>query len=196
MVQTFKIPWRAWYGDEDFILEFPDSWDIQLFNMKDAKAISNKTEIEKCLKNPIDSSTIYEISKGKQSAVIVFDDISRPNRMDSIISVVLEELTQAGISKDKITLISAIGAHRPMTRQDFIKKVGLSVVESMNIENHHPYENLIYIGESAFGTPIYVNKTYYEADVKISIGSVIPTHSLGLAAEPKLSFPESAAYKL
>ena len=56
---------------------------------------------------------------------------------------VLNELNQAGIDDDNITLIVALGAHRPMMRSDFIKKVGLSVMERINVKNHHPFLNLI-----------------------------------------------------
>jgi len=42
MVQSFKIPWGAWYGDQDLALEFPDSWDVQLFKMQDGKPITQQ----------------------------------------------------------------------------------------------------------------------------------------------------------
>ena len=50
MVQSVKIPWAAWYGDEDFALEFPDSWDVKVFNMKNAIEVSVE-EIRDALNN-------------------------------------------------------------------------------------------------------------------------------------------------
>jgi len=188
MVQKFKIPWAAWYGDNDLNLEFPDSWDVNLFRMKDAKELSQK-EIVNCINHPIGTPSIQEIAKGKRSVVIVVEDISRPARLEHILNVIINQLNTAGINDDNINLIYALGAHRPMNRQDSIKKVGLTIVERIQIENHHPYENLVYIGESNKGTPIYLNKTYHDAEVKIAIGSVLPHPLAGFGGGAKVILP-------
>ncbi len=188
MVQIFKIPWAAWYGDQNLALEFPDTWDVKLFKMKDAPEIS-KEEIETAINNPIGTPTILKIARGKQNAVIVIEDISRPSYLEEILNIVLDQLNDAGIDDEKITIIYALGSHRPLNRQDSIKKVGLSIVERVNIENHHPYENLIFVGKSNFGTPIYLNKTYHSADVKIAIGTVIPHPLAGFGGGAKIILP-------
>ncbi|MCK4380254.1 MAG: nickel-dependent lactate racemase [Candidatus Lokiarchaeota archaeon] len=188
MVQIFKIPWAAWYGDEDLSLEFPDSWDVGLFNMKDANEISKK-KIENAINNPIGTPPLEEIARGKQNAVIVVEDISRPTSMETILNIILTKLNSVGIEDDKITLIYALGSHRPLDRRDSIKKVGLNIVNRINIENHHPYENLIYMGESQMGTPIYLNKTYHDSDLKIAVGSVVPHPLAGYGGGAKIILP-------
>ncbi len=188
MVQIFRIPWAAWYGDEDLTLEFPDTWDVKLFNMRDAPEISRE-EIESAINNPIGTPTLKEIAQGKQNAVIVVEDISRPTPMEPILNNVLNQLNSLGINDDKITIIYAIGAHRPLDRRDSIKKVGKSILDRVNIENHHPYENLIYLGKSNIGTPIYLNQTYYNADLKITIGTVIPHPLAGFGGGAKIILP-------
>ena len=188
MVQTFKIPWAAWYGDEDFTLELPDSWDVKVFNMKNAKEIFPK-DVEVALNNPIGTPTLIELAKGKQNAIIVVEDISRPTPMENILKIIIDQLNTAGIEDEKISILSALGAHRPMHRQDFIKKVGISIVDRVNIENHHPYENLIFIGDSEKGTPIYLNKSYHDADLKIAIGTVLPHPLAGFGGGAKIILP-------
>ena len=188
MVQIFKIPWAAWYGDEDFTLELPDSWDVKVFNMKNAKEISQK-DIEVALNNPIGTSPLIELARGKQNAIIVVEDISRPTPMENILKIIINQLNTAGIEDEKISILSALGAHRPMHRQDFIKKVGISIVDRVNIENHHPYENLIFIGDSEKGTPIYLNKSYHDADLKIAIGTVLPHPLAGFGGGAKIILP-------
>ena len=188
MVQIFKIPWAAWYGDEDLSLEFPDSWDVGLFNMKDANEISKK-EIENSINNPIGTPPLEEIAGGKQNTVIVVEDISRPTSMETILNIIIAKLNSVGIKDDKITLIYALGSHRPLDRRDSIKKVGLSIVDRINIENHHPYENLIHMGESQMGTPIFLNKTYHDADLKIAVGTVVPHPLAGYGGGAKIILP-------
>lgn len=188
MAKIFKIPWAAWYGDKDLPLEFPDSWDIKLFSMQDANEISIE-EIETAFNNPFGTPPLIEIAKEKKIAVIVVEDISRPTSMEGILNIILDQLNSAGIEDDKITIIYALGAHRPLDRRDSIKKVGLSIVDRINIENHHPYENLVYIGESNKGTPIFLNKTYHNADLKIAVGTVIPHPLAGYGGGAKIILP-------
>jgi len=188
MVQSFKIPWAAWYGDKDFNLEFPDSWDVKIFGMKDADELSQK-QIETAINNPLGTPTLQEIAKGKQNAVIVVEDISRPASLEGILNFIIDQLNIVGMKTNNITIIYAIGAHRPLDRRDSIKKVGRSIVDRINIENHHPYENLIYIGETKKGTPIYLNQTYHNADVKIAIGTVIPHPLAGYGGGAKIILP-------
>jgi nickel-dependent lactate racemase len=189
MVQIFKIPWASWYEPEELVMEFPDSWDIQLFDVKNVPEIKDEVEIRKILNNPIGSPTVSELANGKKNAVIVVDDISRHTKTEMILKVVLKELNHAGIKDENITLIVALGGHRPMTREDFIKKIGLSILERINVKNHHPFLNLKFLGESKLGTPIYVNQTYYESELKITIGGVIPHALAGFGGGAKIVLP-------
>ncbi|MHA1476581.1 MAG: lactate racemase domain-containing protein, partial [Promethearchaeota archaeon] len=68
-------------------------------------------------------------------------------------------------------------------------KLGKDIVSRFKIENHHPYENLIHLGDSKIGTPIDVNKTYYSADLKIAVGGVIPHPLAGFGGGAKIVLP-------
>lgn len=190
MVKKFSIPWGAWSGEnESHSLEFPEEWNVNLYDMNGSEDITSPQAIQDTLKAPIGTPTIGEIAKGKKNAVVVVEDISRPTRCDLICEVILEDLNKAGVDDEHITLIGAIGSHRPMMREDYIKKVGLTTVERINIENHHPYENLVELGESNMGTPIHVNKTYYDAEIKIAVGTVIPHPLAGFGGGAKIILP-------
>ncbi|TFF97604.1 MAG: DUF2088 domain-containing protein [Promethearchaeota archaeon] len=189
MTQKINIPWGAWYGDEDLQLNFPDSWQIEKFNILDSTPIKNRDIIKNKLQNPIGTEPLSKIASHKTTAAIVVDDISRPTKAEPIVKIILEILNDSGISDENITLIFAIGAHRPMNRIDYIKKLGPEITERLNIENHHPYENLVNLGTSSLGTPIFLNKTYYEADVKIALSSVLPHPLAGFGGGAKIILP-------
>ncbi len=190
MAKTFKIPWAAW-RDPDFLeLEFPDSWEITNFRMNGADGpVLNEDEIKQAILNPIGTPKISELAKGKETVVIVVDDMTRTTPVSKIIPHVLEELEKGSIFKDKVTILLALGAHKPMNREDCILKLGKDLVDTLNIENHHPYENLTHLGESKIGTPIDVNSTYVNADLKISIGGVIPHPLAGFGGGAKIVLP-------
>jgi nickel-dependent lactate racemase len=190
MLNEFNIPWAVWREPEFLELTFPETWDIKLCNMNGSGVSEiSKDEIRESILNPIGTSKISELANGKKNIVIVVDDMTRPTQISKILPHVLDELKVVNIKTEQITILLAIGAHRPMNRQDCILKLGIDIVNEFRIENHHPYENLEYYGESKKGTPIYVNKTYANADLKIAIGGVIPHPLAGFGGGAKIVLP-------
>ena len=190
MTQKIKIPWATWREPGFINLDFPDSWDISICNMEGAKYSElSEVEIKNAILNPIGTLKLSELAKGKTNIVIVIDDMTRPTPIYKILPSVLEELKKANIKENQITILLALGAHRPMTRQDCILKLGKEIVNKFRIENHHPYENLEYLGKSSKGTPICVNKTYVDGDLKIAIGGVIPHSLAGFGGGAKIVLP-------
>ncbi len=190
MAKIFNIPWAAWRDPEMLEISFPDSWDVSNCRMNGADApLLSSEQIKHVINNPIGTSKLSELAKGKEKIVIVVDDLTRTTPADKIIPHVLDELKNANVEQENITILLALGAHKPMSRQDCILKLGKEIVDSFNIENHHPYENLIDLGESKAGTPIEVNATYYHADLKIAVSGVIPHPLAGFGGGAKIVLP-------
>ncbi len=190
MVKQFKVPWAAWRDPHYLKLEFPDSWDVSVCKMKDADAPELSSEdIRKGILNPIGTPSLSVIAQGRKNVVIVVDDMTRTTPSSKILPFVFEELEKADISEEQITILFALGAHRPMNKNDCLLKLGKEIVSRFKIENHHPYENLVHLGDSKIGTPIDVNKTYYNADLKIAVGGVIPHPLAGFGGGAKIVLP-------
>ncbi len=190
MVKQFKVPWAAWRDPHYLKLEFPDSWDVSVCKMKDADAPELSSEdIRKGILNPIGTPSLSVIAQGRKNVVIVVDDMTRTTPPSKILPFVFEELEKADISEEQITILFALGAHRPMNKNDCLLKLGKEIVSRFKIENHHPYENLVHLGDSKIGTPIDVNKTYYNADLKIAVGGVIPHPLAGFGGGAKIVLP-------
>ena len=147
------IPWAAWYGKAPCRLEFPDSWDVQVCPMRGGKDIGDEG-IRRALADSIGAPPLREYAKGRESAAILVDDLSRPTPAFRLLPYVLEELRHAGIGEDRVKIIAAVAAHRPLTRDDFLKKVGPEIVERMQVLNRNAYENLEFLGYSSRGIPI------------------------------------------
>lgn len=188
MSQTTHIPWKSWFGDELFSLTFPDDWQVTTCAMNDAEALTEQ-EIEMSFQKPIGTPTIRELARNKKSAAIVIDDISRPTKGESILKVLLRELELSGITSDKVKIILALGGHRPMMRDDIIKKVGEQINYSVDVMNHYLHENLVDCGKSALGNPILINRYFMEAELKLSVSSVIPHIWAGFGGGAKNILP-------
>jgi len=183
-----KIPWKMWYGNKNLELTFPDAWKVHVTCMKDAADIG-KEGIEKSLSFPCATQDIKELARGKKKVAIAVDDLTRPTPAYRLLPPLLNKLMEAGVRKENITIIIAVGAHRPLTRKNLIKKVGRKVVNEIPIYNHCPYENLEYLGQTLRGTPIYVNKTFFEADLKIGVGFIMPHALAGFGGGAKIVVP-------
>ncbi len=186
--KTVRIPWKSWYGNEQLELKFPATWQVTKEDMKGAKRLS-EADIRSRIKNPIGTPSLKELARHKRSVCIAIDDMTRPTEVYKILPAVLEELKQAGVDENEIFILASLGTHRPLTRDDLVKKVGGSVVKRFRVYNHNCYENVKYIGDTSFGTPVHVNKFYLTADLKVGIGMIAPHTLAGFSGGGKLVFP-------
>lgn len=168
-----SIPWRAWYGQEHLDLTFPEAWQVQVCAMRGGEDIGD-AGIRGALKNAIGAPPLREVARGRSRAAILVDDLSRPTPAFRLLPYVLEELSAGGIGQDDVTIIGAVAAHRPMTRDDFVKKIGREAVERLRVINHNAYENLDFLGYSSRGVPIFVNRDLMACEVRIAMGMITP----------------------
>ncbi|MEM0215535.1 MAG: lactate racemase domain-containing protein [Archaeoglobaceae archaeon] len=185
-----RVPSHIWQ-DRDLELKFPDSWDVSVFKMKghESKALSRE-EMLKAIRNPIGSKTLRELSDGKDSAVIIFDDLTRPTKVGEIAELVLEE-----IKLKEVVFVCANGAHGAFDREDFVMKLGERIVENYPVFNHNPYQNLDYLGETSFGNPIEINAEVMSYPLKIAIGSILPHPQFGFGGGAKIILPGIAGIR-
>ncbi|MCL4302297.1 MAG: DUF2088 domain-containing protein [Anaerolineae bacterium] len=182
---AIQIPWAAWHGDYQIELTFPASWDVLEARMQDAPALSDK-EVGDRLKTPIASAPLSQLAQHRQNAVIVVEDITRPTPLHRLLPPLLAELETAGIPGERVRILIGSASHRPNTREDAVKKLGQHIVETVEVRNHHPYENLVSLGMSERGTPILMNRDFVEADLKIAIGTVVPHEDAGFGGGAKV----------
>ena len=188
------ISTRAWYGDEELRLNFPDGWEIQTLSPRDASKLS-EAEIQAAFDEPIGAPRISELAKGKRSAAIIVDDLSRPTPASEIAPFVLRELMQAGVPKNEIRFVVGGGSHRGLTTDEIGKKVGAAVAAEYEVVNHDFMAgNLRALGNLDSGLPIYINPVVADADFKICLGGIYPHSSVGFGGGAKLVLPGVAGY--
>ena len=184
-----KMYSRAWYGDEEITLTFPENWEVTMVAPKDAPKLSDAA-IEAAFGQPIGTPRIEEMARGKSDAVIVVDDLSRPTPAAAVIPLLLRELHQAGIPKNEIRFVVGPGSHRPLTEEEIVKKVGADIAASYEITNHDFMSgNLRALGNLDEGMPIYINPVVADADFKICLGGIYPHKAVGFGGGAKLIVP-------
>lgn len=194
MKNTVKVRSGAWYGDNELTLNFPANWDIEMLNPKDAPALTTP-QIEKSFAETIGTKRISELAKGKKSATIIVDDMSRPTPAYQVIPFLLRELNTAGVPKSEIRFVVGVGGHRPISDEEMVKKLGADIVAEYEVTNHDFLSrDLRPLGNLENGTPLYINRTVADADFKMCLGGIYPHSSVGFSGGAKLIVPGTAGF--
>lgn len=194
--KTVRMRTNNWFGDDFMEIDFPDSWDVRTKLMAGHdRPPMNEQEIRARIRDPIGSRPLSEIAEGKETAVIVFSDLTRGDDPKAVLPFILEELHKGGIEDDCINFISGLGAHGTMTRLDWAKKLGEDVVSDYLVFNHNVYDHFEDMGTTSRGTPVEMNSGYAEADVKVAIGGIIAHSFAGFGGGGKGVFPGVASLR-
>jgi lactate racemase len=172
-VQQIVIRTHEHYGDVWERLDFPASWDVQVQNMAGHDApVLGRAEIRDRLRSPIGTAPLRELAQGKRSAVITFDDLTRPTPISAVAPVVAEELLAAGIPSDRIVFLAACGTHRSLEQDEVVRKLGLEQLQDLTWINHNPWDNLEEVGTTSAGNVVRINRTFAASDLRITLSGV------------------------
>jgi nickel-dependent lactate racemase len=164
---------KAWYGDELIIYKFPDNWELKVFSPK-TQPVLNELQIQQKIMNPIGSEPLSSILKPNMKICIISDDISRPTRTDIIIPLLIKILKSNNITLKNIFIVIASGMHSLMDSNQKLVKFGYNIANNVKIIDHNYKKDLVYLGRTNSGTPIYVNKYVAESDLVIGVGGIYP----------------------
>ncbi|HBK69527.1 MAG TPA: nickel-dependent lactate racemase [Firmicutes bacterium] len=148
--------------------------------------------VEKALRNPIGLPTLDELVKKKgKRVVLLVDDMTRSTPQKVILPVLVNELNRVGVKDEEITALICLGTHRLMTTEEIINRYGEEMTTRIRFINHDykDIENMVEVKVSDGSIPIMVNKIYYESDISIAIGNIIPHMYAGFAGGAKMVQP-------
>ena len=180
------------YGRTGLKVEVPDRNLAAVLQVRDLPAIpSPERAILKALQSPIQSPSLAELADGKRTACIVAFDITRPVPHQIILPPILKCLERVGIASQDITLLIATGTHRPNSKEELVEMFGRQMVDSYRIINHDATDSSAqaYLGETSRGTPVWVNRSYTQADLKILTGLIEPHMVAGYSGGRKAICP-------
>ena len=186
-MQAFEIPWGQWYEQSTRTLTFPDHWDVRYCAMQSLDSLTEE-QIRDKIDHPVGTATLEEMAKGRKSACIIIDDISRPTPGALLLPIVIKKLVAAGMDYSQIKVLVALGGHRPMTRQEMITKVGAWVIEHVAVLNHSPHSaDLVTVPDD--NQVIKINKNFMDADLRIAVGCIVPHTLAGFSGGAKAVIP-------
>ena len=140
------------------------------------------------LENPVGSPKLRNLVKSGQKIAIVTSDISRPLPSYDILPAVLDELYQAGVKAEDITVVLALGTHRRHTEEEKKRLVGSRCYEEVRCVDSDP-NDCVHLGVTSRGTPVDITRVVAEADFRICLGNVEFHYFAGYSGGAKAIMP-------
>lgn len=169
-------------------------YDTRLILPREPEPVDLLEAARAALQRPVGSPRLSELAAGRRSAVIVTSDTTRavPNKV--LLPLVLAELQAGGISEADITVLIALGAHRPLARSELAELLGGELVDRVNVLNHDPRGPLGAVGATSSGNELRVAQAFVEAELRVALGLVEPHEFAGFTGGGKAVLPGIAGH--
>jgi len=147
------------------------------------------------LRHPTGTPPLRDMVRATDRVAIVISDITRPTPNHKLVPWLLEELSH--VPRENFVVINGLGSHRANTREELIGMLGQAVVDGIRVENHDAFDDdgLVHVGRNSYGSDVFLNKTYVEADFRIATGFIEPHFFAGFSGGPKGISPAVAGIK-
>jgi lactate racemase len=183
------------YGKQGLDVDLPDRNVVGVLSMGEAGQLADPAgEIQRALEQPLGARSLAELARDASSACIVLCDITRPVPNTLLLPPMLAVLEGAGVPRDAITLLVATGLHRPSSTDELRAMVGQEILNTYRVANHRAraIEEQRFLGHTHRGTPVYIDRVYCEAELKITTGFIEPHLMAGFSGGRKLIAPGCA----
>lgn len=180
------------YGRHGLEVELPDGPLVKCLGYRPLEPVADPAQtVAARLAQPTGALPLAELARGRRSACVVISDVTRPVPNRLLLPPILQTLEAAGIPRQQILILVATGLHRPNLGDELVEMVGPEIVEQYRIENHHGQVEAehVYLGQTPRDVPVWIDRRYVEADLKITTGLIEPHLMAGFSGGRKLICP-------
>jgi nickel-dependent lactate racemase len=187
------------YGEGRLPLEIPHGYDIESVSPRTITDFpSSLDEINRSLENPINSEPLSQLMSRAKTAVVVINSEQDIELNRDLLRILLDILRTSMTSSADITLLFSpkSGTSNGLHEINYI--LGEPTAHGHQLVLHDPKddENLCYVGDtSTFSTPVFTNKRFVEADIRIGLGTIRNNIFLGATGGRLSVIPHVSGYK-
>ena len=183
------------YGRTGLPVEFPDD-RTTVIEPTYLDGLPDQTgAIREAVDRPLGSAPLRELVNTGQTVAISVCDVTRPMPSATVLPVVLDAL--AHVPTEQIAILIASGTHRATTHDELVEMLGAAVVDRYRIVVHDAFDDaqLTSLGDVEHRIPVWLNRAWVEADVRVTTGFVEPHFFAGFSGGPKMVAPGLAGFK-
>lgn len=160
------------YGEGSLTVPLSGAGRVDAINPNDLPpARDARAEVRRAMAEPIGGPTLADCARGKRSAAIVVDDMTRPVPTHLMLRPIVEELLAQGMSQDRIVVVAATGLHRALSEREMdVVRDGLD----LRVISHDARDaaGLATVGTTRGGSELVLNRAVVEADLRILTGDI------------------------
>jgi len=131
--------------------------------------------VERALSDPVAAPRLRRLARGAAAVAVTIPDASRPCPSPEILEHVLEELHEAGVPDDGITVVVGCGVHRTTTAAEQEVLAGAPLAARLRTEDAQGLETpIVDLGLTSGGAPVHIARRVAEADLAVTVGVVEP----------------------
>lgn len=179
----FTIP----YGKTELSFNLPDARHVTLIAPQAAAPAPDPLAVvNRALDEPVGGVTLADFSDARSAAIAV-NDKTRPVPHRHLLPPLLARLEDLGLPPEAITLLIATGTHSPMTPDEYPAILPPDIIERYPIICHNADNeaSLIHLGQTERGTPVWLNRHYAQADLRLVVGNMEPHQFMGFSGGVK-----------
>ncbi|HVX43590.1 MAG TPA: nickel-dependent lactate racemase [Mycobacteriales bacterium] len=191
MPDTVTVPLA--YGSGRLTVPFPAARTTVIEPEYRAATADPAHLLRAAVQAPVAGPPLAQIVRPGQRIAISVCDITRAQPRELMLEAVLAEL--AGVDRSDIVVLIATGTHRANTDAELRAMLGDEVVDTVRVVNHdaRDSQSMVWCGEFGAGVPVWLNREWVEADIRITTGFVEPHFFAGFSGGPKMVAPGLAA---
>ena len=176
----------------------PEEHVSDVLEGKAVPAVDVKEATIDCMRHPIGTKPLAEIVKPGEKVCLVCADVTRSwNHSADFVIHIVNELNAAGIPDADIEIVFAQGTHRAHTAEENVRTVGEEVCRRIHLVQHDSRnkDELVYMGDTKLGTPVWLNRHVVEADRVILVNGITTHLFAGYGGGRKLILPGVAGWE-
>lgn len=144
------------------------------------------------VETPINAPTLAEFLGDARDVLFIVNDATRPTPTSRVLDIIAEDLEGVDCH-----FIVATGVHRAPTEEEYVQIFGGHYARLKDRIHAHDArsDEMVFLGTSANGTEMHVNKLGVRAHKIVIIGSVEPHYFAGYTGGRKSFLPGIASFK-
>jgi nickel-dependent lactate racemase len=177
--------------------EVPHANLMGVYEPRSIGELDEEAEITRGFASPIGAPRLRDAVRSNYRVLILIEDNTRGTPIPRLLPYVLTELSEAGISDDSITLLTAQGTHRGMTEGELKDKLAQYYGRFALYQHRWLDEsNLHEFGRTSDDTRVTANRLLAQNDFVLGLGSIVPHRIKGFSGGAKIAFPGVAGREM
>jgi nickel-dependent lactate racemase len=177
------------YGTEGLGVDLPDARTVVVAPRHVPALGDPAAALREALQRPGAGPSLASLAGAGDTVAISVCDITRAQPRQVMLEAIFAELPQ--VAPEHVTILIATGTHRANTRDELVSMLGAEIVGRYTVMNHDCRDaaSLASAGTTSSGVPVWLNRHWLDADVRITTGFVEPHFFAGFSGGPKMVAP-------